>query len=207
MSDGFEKMGATALAIDLRVRLLEVLVGLDTPMARMDKMKKSISRRAHDVVEEVYQALDAAGLEAVKRFLEGYDLNAPLLVPQLTASTQMALSSSDLVPQAKAILILEAEQDIRNLERELREIDALEKRGVVSAGRLANYQPLKPRLLQLQEDLTAIASSYSSLEKRVESVLSSYDSYVNTVSQLFINWNDAITQAEKAVTMIERERD
>ena len=71
MSDGFEKMGATALAIDLRVRLLEVLVGLDTPMARMDKMKKSISRRAHDVVEEVYQALDAAGLEAVKRFLEG----------------------------------------------------------------------------------------------------------------------------------------
>lgn len=61
------------------------------------------------------------------------ELNKALLVPQLPSGAQ---SGNDLTPSAKAALILDAEHDIRNLDRELREIDTLEKRGIAGAGKL-----------------------------------------------------------------------
>lgn len=61
------------------------------------------------------------------------DLHAPLLVPQLPLPPP---NGSELTPRARAVLVLEAEQDIRTLERQLREIDVLEKRGAASAGNL-----------------------------------------------------------------------
>lgn len=42
-----------------------------------------------------------------------------------------------MTPQAKVVLILESEGEIRQIERELREVDTLEQRGVVGAGTLA----------------------------------------------------------------------
>lgn len=66
------------------------------------------------------------------------EVNAPLLVPQLpTAALYASTAGSDLSIHAKASLVLEAEQEIRTIERELREIETLEKRGVAGAGRLA----------------------------------------------------------------------
>lgn len=69
------------------------------------------------------------------------DANRPLLVPQMTPAMQAAAVSSiaghDMTPHAKAALILDAEHDIRTLERELREIESLEKRGAAGSGRLA----------------------------------------------------------------------
>lgn len=70
-------------------------------------------------------------------------MNAPLLIPQLPAKAQAALAGgSDLTPQGKALLILEAEQEIYTCDRELREIDTLEERGVAGAGRLSGEQSL-----------------------------------------------------------------
>lgn len=54
-------------------------------------------------------------------------------MPQLPTSPQ---SGHDLTPSAKAALILDMEGDFRNLDRELREIEILEKRGAVGAGKL-----------------------------------------------------------------------
>jgi hypothetical protein len=61
------------------------------------------------------------------------DLNKALLVPHLPTSPQ---AGSDLSPSAKAALILDSENDLRNLDRELREIETLDKRGTAGAGKL-----------------------------------------------------------------------
>lgn len=41
-----------------------------------------------------------------------------------------------MTPQAKVALVLESEHEIRQLERELREVETLDARGVVGAGNL-----------------------------------------------------------------------
>lgn len=64
---------STALATELRLRLLESLVGLDTLAASKPAAKeRSIARRGQAVVQELYEAVDraATGSEPVKRFLE-----------------------------------------------------------------------------------------------------------------------------------------
>jgi hypothetical protein len=49
-----------------------------------------------------------------------------------------SVPTSDELPAAsKVALILEAENEIRSLERDLREVEALEQRGIVGAGKLA----------------------------------------------------------------------
>lgn len=158
--------GGALLATELRIRLLETLVGLDTAAAqRPAARERSIALRGQAAMRELYEAVDraASGSEPVKRFLEGcqcsidrniFDTNAhgctsadeankPLLVPQMTPAMQAAAASSrdghDMTPHAKAALLLDAEQEIRALERDLREIEILEKRGAAGAGKLAGW--------------------------------------------------------------------
>jgi hypothetical protein len=60
------------------------------------------------------------------------ELNEPLLrAPALSNP-----NPDELPPATKLMMVLEAEQELRQLERELREIDALDSRGVVGAGEL-----------------------------------------------------------------------
>lgn len=59
------------LALDLRIQLLETLVGLDTAHAkRPNAQEASIARRGQAVIAGIYDALDRFGTEAIKRFLE-----------------------------------------------------------------------------------------------------------------------------------------
>lgn len=68
------------------------------------------------------------------------EVNEPLLTCQPPAP-QSSLTGADLTPGAKVTLILEAEQEIRALERDLRDIETLAERDVVGAGRLAGARP------------------------------------------------------------------
>lgn len=59
------------LALDLRIQLLETLVGLDTALAkRQNAQEASIARRGQAVLAGIYDALDRSGTDAIKRFLE-----------------------------------------------------------------------------------------------------------------------------------------
>jgi hypothetical protein len=62
------------------------------------------------------------------------EFNAALLRPPLPVSPEAQAAA--LPPAVKAILVLEAESDFRALERDLRELDTLEKRGIAGAGSL-----------------------------------------------------------------------
>lgn len=100
----------------------------------------------------------------------------------------------------------EMESDIRAADRDLREIDTLEKRGVTGAGKLVDHEPLQPRLRALvkahDEDLAKAAS----LENRIAALLEKHATKVDALSELFVAWNDVITDAEDRIGKTEREK-
>lgn len=134
------------------------------------------------------------------------DLNSPLLsVAPLPLNPP---DSNDLSTQAKISLILEAEHDIRSLERDLRDMETLNQRGVVEAGKLpgasvlgenqmrnaadsslsylAEHEALKAPLKQLEKDAKPAAAKYASLEARTNTLLRNYNDHVNSNSTISI---------------------
>ncbi|GAA6003244.1 hypothetical protein JCM10207_001822 [Rhodosporidiobolus poonsookiae] len=210
-----------ALSLDLRLRFLEQLVRptsstLNTP---------SIARRAAHVQQQLDSALQgtpsAAGTfhaggggggpgagagEAVRRFVHNYDLNAPLLSVAAVPLAPSSPDGTDVSPHAKVALILECENEIRTLECELRELGVLDERGVVGAGKLGDHEALKPDLAALQQSTRPVASSYASLEARTTALLQQYNDYIANLSELFVSWNDILSEAEDAVTKLEKEQ-
>ncbi|KAI5114785.1 hypothetical protein M0805_001809, partial [Coniferiporia weirii] len=118
-----------------------------------------------------------------------------------TPPSYSSMSSAEL-----DAFLAEMEPEIRAADRDLREIDILEKRGVLGAGKLAENQSLIPRLDALkkahEEDLTAAAD----LERRIANVLMQYTSRIDALSELFVEWNNVLTTAEDKISRLEREK-
>jgi hypothetical protein len=79
----------------------------------------------------------------------------------------------------KAILILDNEGEIIQVERDLREIQVLADRGVAEAGTLQSHEGLKAGLEALQEPLEKLAVQIDALEAQTMQVLASYNDYVS----------------------------
>ncbi|BGP13615.1 hypothetical protein JCM10213_007791 [Rhodosporidiobolus nylandii] len=208
------------LSLSLRLRFLEQLLRPTSSPAHTSPAPSAVplARRIGQVQEQLRTALGGAagsggqgsagaggGSEAVRRFVQNYDLNAPLLsvapVPFDAGAEGEATS-----PKAKVALILEAEQEIRQLEKELRGIAVVDERGVVGAGKLGEHESLKPTLAALRTSTQPVSSAYSSLEARTTALLQQYNDYISTLSELFVTWNDVLSEAEDAVTKLEREQ-
>lgn len=151
------------LALDLRLRFLESLVAPSSSSSpRPAPSAIPLARRVSQVHAQLREALEQSGggTEALKRFVQNCasvsisclpagtltlaerladDANSPLLTIAPVPTTP---DSAEVLPQAKVALILEAEQEIRTLERELREIGLLDERGIVEAGKLGGASTL-----------------------------------------------------------------
>ncbi|KAL8293116.1 hypothetical protein RQP46_000810 [Phenoliferia psychrophenolica] len=200
------------LALDLRLRFLETLLtgsSSSSPSLGASRNRAAapssigLTRRADLIQAQLKEALETGGGgDAVRRFVQGYDLNAPLL--RLPPAPTQGLD--EMTPQAKVALILESEGEIRQIERELREVETLEQRGVVGAGNLADHEQLKPALEELKATVTPEVASYASLEARTTALLSRYNEYINTLSEIFVSWNDIVSSAEEEIAKLEREQ-
>lgn len=146
----------------------------------------------------------ANGSDAVKRFVANYDANAPLL----SIGTLLNEPDSEgLTAEAKATLILEAEHEIRTLEKDLRELQVLDEQNVVDAGRLPEHEQLKEALAQTRSAAVPLSRDYSDLEARMTLLLQRYNHHISTMSELFVSWDDLLTEAETALTRLEKARD
>lgn len=76
-------------------------------------------------------------------------------------------------------MLAEMEPDIRAADRDLREIELLEKKDILAAGKLSDYETLQPRLDALmkahEEDLHKAAD----LEKRIAGLMNRYATNVS----------------------------
>ncbi|KAJ8295276.1 hypothetical protein OF846_001525 [Rhodotorula toruloides] len=194
------------LALELRLRFLESLVSPSSSSSpRPASSTVPLARRVSQVATQLGQALEQSGggTEALKRFVQNYDANSPLLT---IAPVLAAPDSTEVLPQAKVALILEAEQEIRTLERELREIGVLDERGVVEAGKLGEHEKLKLLLAETRKAAAPVSASYASLEQRTTTLLQRYNDYISTLSELFVSWNDIMSEMEDSVTKLEKEK-
>jgi hypothetical protein len=81
-------------------------------------------------------------------------------------------------------LIMEMEPDIRAADRDLREIDILEKKDVTSAGNLLEYQKLRTRLDQLVQANEDNRNKHTELEQRIAKIMNQYAYSVRLVQHV-----------------------
>ncbi|SCZ97708.1 BZ3500_MvSof-1268-A1-R1_Chr4-3g07393 [Microbotryum saponariae] len=228
-------MSTPDLALDLRIRYLETLLtrpSTSTNAPTSASNPASLSRRVSQLASSLDLVLEAGpGTDALRKFVANYDLNEPLLTvpPVPYHHPSSSATHDDLTPHSKVSLILEAEYEIRQLEWELRQIALLDDQGVVGAGELAQHQDLRTELAQTKQDVKPLAASYQELEHKTHNLLSRYNDYVrpsahklqsrlqanhratstaqiSTLSEVFVQWNDIVSEAEQEVTRIEKNR-
>ncbi|KAF8634574.1 hypothetical protein AX17_004164 [Amanita inopinata Kibby_2008] len=223
------------LSLELRLRWLEAIV-LGVPQGKsrtaLSKNRKTASVAVADgktsllkhgetllrLAKDVQRRLDAVveANEGLKRFVAHYEQHADLLTPASAlsgmladsrlAAPQAAPEYADMSSEEFDALLHEMEPDIRAADRDMREIEMLEKKGVTGAGKLAEYEALQPRLEAMikvhQEDLELVAS----LEKRIADLMKRNATQVDALSELFVAWDDTLTEAEDKITRLEREK-
>ncbi|KAJ7180671.1 hypothetical protein C8R46DRAFT_589671 [Mycena filopes] len=208
---------APALSLELRLRWLEaILLGVKPDRKGKDKESLSHGETLIRAAGDLQKRLDGIvnSNDGLKRFMDNClfcpllashactltlsccfldDQHAHLLTPSFALSeapTYESMSASEI----EAFLV-EMEPDIRAAERDMQEIEALEKKGVTGAGKLGDYETFQPRLDTLlkahHEDLALAAS----LEKRVARLMEGHATQVDALSELFVAWDDTIMDA------------
>ncbi|KAJ3994576.1 hypothetical protein F5050DRAFT_461047 [Lentinula boryana] len=219
-------------ALELRVRLLEgLVVGLDGPS---EEGRTAGSTTLVKSTETLKRTLDryVDDNDTLRKFMNNYDQYAPYLTPAFAlgllddsacasfhasqnphlfmchlSSLSSPVSSLDTLQS----YIHEMEPEIRSADTSMQEIETLLRRGILDGeganDKLESYIPLKPRLstlLELHEQNTARADE---LERRVAGIMESHTGYIDTLSDLFLAWDDALTDAENRLVRIEREKE
>lgn len=206
-----------ALSLELRLRWLEAIILGARQDAQDRKGKDKLNKLEHgetliSLAEDVQQRLDAAveSNDGLKRFMNHYDQHAHLLTPAFALSgsaSSHAPSYENMSSSELEAFLTEMEPDIRAADRDMREIEILEKKGVTNAGKLPNYEALRPRLKALIHAHTEDIKQASSLEKRIAAIMERHATHVDALSELFVAWDDTITEVEDKVAKLERKRE
>ncbi|KAF8074888.1 hypothetical protein FPV67DRAFT_1475339 [Lyophyllum atratum] len=207
-----------ALALDLRLRWLEaILLGVKQDARDRKGKEREKPHELSDgetlcrIAEDLQRRLDAVieGNDGLKRFVAHYDQHAHLLTPAfaLSGSLPEPPSYGTMSPEQLEAFLTEMEPDIRAADRDMREIELLEQKGVTGAGKLATYEALQPRLVNLLKAHQADIELAASLEKRTAALMERHATQVDALSELFVAWDDTITVAEDKTTKLERERE
>ncbi|KAG1746558.1 uncharacterized protein EDB91DRAFT_1117610 [Suillus paluster] len=206
-----------ALSLELRLRWLEALLLGVRQDARDRKGKDKVSELKHGetlirLAEDVQRRLDSViqSNDGLAKFMSKYDLHAHLLTAAFALSGVLpgpAPTYENMSPEELEALLVEMEPEIRAADRDMREIEMLEQKGVTAAGKLADYEVLQPRLDALlkahQEDIKLAAS----LEKRIAALVDRHATHVDALSELFVAWDDILTETENKATKLERDRE
>lgn len=206
-----------ALSLELRLRWLEALLLGVRQDARDRKGKDRVPELKHGetlirLAEDVQRRLDNViqSNDGLQRFMSKYDLHAHLLTAAFALSGVLpgpAPAYENMSPEELEALLVEMEPEIRAADRDMREIEILEQKGVTAAGKLADYETLQPRLDALlkahQEDIRLAAS----LEKQIAALVDRHATHVDALSELFVAWDDVLTETENKVIKLERDRE
>ncbi|KAH9054239.1 hypothetical protein EDB87DRAFT_1647719 [Lactarius vividus] len=205
-------------SLELRVRWLEALIygaKHDESLAGLHERKPELKRgetllraaeHAHRRINDVARTHDA-----LRKFFGQYEQHAQYLTPAFALSGTLPTTAppeyADMSPAELAAVAAELEPDIRAADNDMREIEALQTRGVTGAGSLSDNEALRPRLeallLRHAEDLKRAAA----LEKRVARIVREYALQVDGLSELFVMWDETLRRAEDRVTILEKEQE
>lgn len=199
-------------SLNLRIKWLEALV-LGLKAASESKSAEASSsrdlfHRAEEIQAKLNDALETN--ESCRKFIKNYNQYAHLLSPAAATSPvgSSEIPTYDTMPdQEFETLLAELEPDIRAADRDLREIDALDSKGVSAAGKLPEHEALKARLQALEVASQQDLEMYDRMEARISNILQSYASHVTILSELFVSWNDLLAEAEDRVEQLEKAKE
>jgi len=197
------------LSLQLRLRWLEALLyGVRTDAKDKNVRKGTTLIRGAQQIQSRLDALVESN-DSLRKYMEHYNQHANLLTPSFALSGILPSSPPSYENMSASELetfLAEMEPEIRAADRDMREIEMLENKGVTSAGKLIDHETYKPRLEALlaahNEDLKLAAS----MEQRSASLIKRYATHVDTLSELFVAWDETIHEAEDRVIKIEREQ-
>ena len=87
-------------------------------------------------------------------------------------------------------MLAEMEPDIRAADRDLREIELLEKKDITAAGKLSDYEVLQPRLDALMKAHGEDLHKAAELEKRIAALMNRYATNVRSRFPLSSQYSD-----------------
>ncbi|WVQ94928.1 hypothetical protein IAU59_002014 [Kwoniella sp. CBS 9459] len=198
-----------------------------------DGHQRAVIRRMRDI-EDTFDRL-AGQSDGLKRLLEGYKQYQPLLAlpttqPSTSSTTDQGekpaasdhtandegetttrsegvISESDLLSdRVKLSMVLEAAADIRNAERDLREIELLSKKGVQGSGSLEDLLPYRPALINAVKETQIRTSELDKARRDVGRLLMRYNEFTNTTSELFVDVHHQLEYLEERVRALERKK-
>ncbi|KAG5219631.1 Dynactin [Salix suchowensis] len=196
------------LSLELRLRWLEALI-LGTKYDHKGKETEPAGTVAGSTRNELKQG------ETLVRAVEDIQKSLNLAVENNDGSRSSWIipSYSMMSPEELEAFITEMEPEIRAADHDMREIEALSNKGVLNAGKLADHEALRPRLDAVvkayEEDLERAAALEHRLARLMERnatlvsrpecrirMFLKIGNQVDALSELFVIWDDAITNAE-----------
>lgn len=195
------------LSLELRLRWLEALI-LGVKQTNVDSGKHNIIRSAEDIrkrLDTVVQSNDG-----LRKFMDQYDQYAQYLSPAFVLSGTVPSSTptfQDMSPAELDAYLSELEPDIRSAERDMSKIETLVKsKDVLSAGKLGDYEALQDRFQAVSKAHDEDMRRAAALEKRIAALVKQHSRRVDAMSELFVDWDDALTQIDHHITKLEREK-
>ncbi|KAG7444958.1 uncharacterized protein BT62DRAFT_933371 [Guyanagaster necrorhizus] len=130
------------LSLELRLRWLEAIVfGVKHDRKGKEKERVHGDQTLIRAAETLQHTLDTIveNNDGLKRFMSRYEQHAHLLTPSFALAGLLpdAPPYQNMSQEELDAFVGEMENDIRSADRDMQEIDALQKKGVTGAGKLA----------------------------------------------------------------------
>ncbi|KIY62612.1 hypothetical protein CYLTODRAFT_494521 [Cylindrobasidium torrendii FP15055 ss-10] len=197
---------APELSLELRLRWLEAIV-FGVKQDKKGKAKLPADQTLVRTTDALQRRLDSVveGNDGLKKFMRQYDKYAHLLTPTFALGGLLPdTPHEEMSDEALDALIAEMENDIRSADRDMREIEELVKKGATGAGKMADYEDLVPRLEALMKAHDEDLVQTTEIERRIAVLLDRHATQIDALSELFVAWDDTLTDAEAKVAKLER---
>ncbi|KAF1806237.1 hypothetical protein V8B55DRAFT_1455023 [Mucor lusitanicus] len=154
-------------------------------------------------VEALQKELDVVykNNKPIRDFVTKYDTHAKLLNPNTSTYT---MEREILAPDVKLELLLTANDDLEKFAQEVKQVKDLEY--VVSGSEFEVIETLGPKLASLEVTHTDQISELNQITKQVSDFMERYNHTVNTLSEIFIQWDHILTNMESHVGALERQK-
>ncbi|CAO3636274.1 unnamed protein product [Mucor hiemalis] len=110
-----------------------------------------------------------------------------------------------LSPDVKLELLLTAQEDLEKFAQEVKQVKDLEY--VVSGNEFNDVETLGPKLSTLEVSHTDQVKDLNDITNQVSQFMERYNGTVNTLSEIFISWDNILTNMETHVTALERQKE
>ncbi|KAI8880138.1 hypothetical protein K501DRAFT_255572 [Backusella circina FSU 941] len=181
---------------EARLRHLEhIIAGQNQPKT----VQIAVLKRVETLRKELHSVYK--NNKSIRDFVEKYDAHSKLLNPN---TSTYSLEREILAPDAKLELILAAQDDLEKFASEVNQVKALEY--VVGSSEFEAVDNLGPQLAPLEVSHLDQKTNLSQLTDDISQLMERYNGTINTLSEIFISWDNILSTMEGHVSALERQK-